>query len=166
TITVSNCAQLSAALSSATGGETIVLNSGYYGDLNIYNANFSSEVTITSANPDNMAVFETITFNNSSNLTLDAIEVDFNPTVNTYSHESGVLISNSSDITIRNSHVEGDVATQDGVGSVAGYPVGRGITAEYSQNITFENNDISYFQKGIILIEAENIDILNNSIEN
>ncbi|MCC3303869.1 LamG-like jellyroll fold domain-containing protein [Sneathiella sp. HT1-7] len=166
TITVSNSAQLSAALSSATGGETIVLNSGYYGDLNIYNANFSSEVTITSANPDNMAVFETITFNNSSNLTLDAIEVDFNPTVNTYSHESGVLISNSSDITIRNSHVEGDVATQDGVGSVAGYPVGRGITAEYSQNITFENNDISYFQKGIILIEAENIDILNNSIEN
>ncbi|MDF2368161.1 LamG-like jellyroll fold domain-containing protein [Sneathiella sp.] len=166
TITVSNSAQLSAALNSATGGETIVLNSGYYGDLNIYNTDFNSEVTITSANPNNMAVFETITLNNSSNITLDAIELDFNPTVNTYSHESGVLITNSSDITIRNSHIEGDIATQDGVGSVAGYPVGRGITAEYSQNITFENNDISYFQKGIILIEAENIDVLNNSIEN
>ncbi|WP_288905143.1 LamG-like jellyroll fold domain-containing protein [uncultured Sneathiella sp.] len=166
TITVSSSAELSAALNNATGGETIVLNSGYYGDLNIYNANFNSEVTIVSANPDNMAVFETVTLNNSSNITFDTIEVDFNPTVNTYSHESSVLISNSSDITVRNSHIEGDVATQNGVGSVAGYPVARGITAEYSQNITFENNDISYFQKGIILIEAVNIDILNNSIEN
>ncbi|MZR29691.1 LamG-like jellyroll fold domain-containing protein [Sneathiella litorea] len=166
TITVSNSAELSAALNSATGGETIVLNSGYYGDLSVYNADFNSEVTVISANPDNMAVFETITVNNSANLTFDSIEVDFNPTVNTYSHESSLLISNSSDITVRNSHIEGDVATQNGVGSVAGYPVGRGVTAEYSQNITFENNDISYFQKGIILIEAENIDILNNSIEN
>lgn len=166
TITVSNSAELSAALNNATGGETIVLNSGYYGDLNIYNANFNSEVTLVSANPDNMAVFETVTLNNSSNVTFDAIEIDFNPTVNTYSHESSLLISNSSDITVRNSHIEGDVATQNGVGSVAGYPVGRGITAEYSQNITIENNDISYFQKGVILIEAENIEILNNSIEN
>ncbi|WP_334128572.1 LamG-like jellyroll fold domain-containing protein [Sneathiella sp.] len=165
TITVSNSAQLSAALKSATGGETIVLSSGNYGDFNISNAKFSSEVTIVSANPDKMAVFDTITVQNSSNIIFDSVEVDFKPTVNTYSHDSSVMVSRSSDIIIRNSHIEGEVATQNGVGSVAGYPVGRGITIQYSTDVTLEANDVSYFHKGIVLHETNGTDIVNNSIE-
>ena len=166
TITVSNSAQLSAALKSATGGETIVLSSGNYGDFNISNAKFSSEVTIVSANPDKMAVFDTITVQNSTNITFDSVDVDFKPTVNTYSHESAFMISGSSDITVRNSHIEGENAKQNGVDSIAGYPVGRGMTVQNSSDVVLEGNDISYFHKGIITISSERLDILNNSIEN
>src|SRR5690606_27308869 len=120
TITVSNSAQLSAALKSATGGETIVLSSGNYGDFNIGNAKFSSDVTIISANREKMAVCETITVQNSSNITFDSGDVDFKPTVNTYSQDSAVRVNRSSHIIIKNAHIEGEVATQNGIGSLAG----------------------------------------------
>ena len=60
TITVSNAAQLSAALSSAHAGDTILLAGGNYGDFSISNLSFSSQVTIESADPTNPAVFRSL----------------------------------------------------------------------------------------------------------
>ncbi|WP_425053165.1 M10 family metallopeptidase C-terminal domain-containing protein [Psychromarinibacter sp. S121] len=70
TINVSNSSQLSAALNSATGGDTIVLQNGNYGDLTI-DENFSSNVTIQAAN-DLGASFGVIKIT-GSNITLDGI---------------------------------------------------------------------------------------------
>ena len=70
TINVSNASQLSAALSSASGGDTIVLADGNYGDITL-GQDFASKVTITSATPLG-ATFGKVSIN-GSNITLDGV---------------------------------------------------------------------------------------------
>ncbi|MFC4271762.1 hypothetical protein GQF03_16640 [Sneathiella chungangensis] len=166
TIIVSNSSQLSAALKSATGGETIVLNSGNYGSLSVSNLNFSSEVTIVSANPDNMAVFSTVNVSYSSNVTFDSIEVDYHPTASSYSHDSAFMVNRSSDISIVNSVIEGELASTTSNGNAAGYAAGRGVTIQYSDDVKLDGNVIDTFGKGVVLHESEQVEILNGSIEN
>jgi hypothetical protein len=54
-INVSSAAGLMSALTNARGGETIVLASGNYGDLNLSSRTFASAVTIKSADPGDPA---------------------------------------------------------------------------------------------------------------
>ena len=77
-ITVSSAAQLSTALQTATGGDVIRLAAGNYGDFSINSKAFASDVTITSADSGNPAVFHTLNITNSSNL---------NSTSRRYSHD-------------------------------------------------------------------------------
>ena len=58
---VSNGHQLSLALANATGGEVIELAAGDYGDFYLGRRDFSSEVTIKSADASNPALEDQIT---------------------------------------------------------------------------------------------------------
>lgn len=89
TINVSNSSQLNAALNSAAGGDTIVLQNGTYGDLTI-DERFSSNVTIKAAN-DLGAEFGTLRIT-GSNVTLDGVHVDGRVTV---SGASNIEVTNS-----------------------------------------------------------------------
>ena len=55
TLKVSSTEDLLTALKNAHGGDRIELLAGDYGDVLIHNASFSSEVVITSSDPDNLA---------------------------------------------------------------------------------------------------------------
>ena len=82
TITVTSTAGLYDALSKATGGETIKLAAGNYGDFNLsaksgFDITFASNVTITSADPAHAASFSGMDLRGVANLTLDKVVFDY-----------------------------------------------------------------------------------------
>ena len=112
-ITVANAAELMSALAAATGGETIRLQAGNYGDFGLWNVrdtfvnNYTSAVTITSANPDDLAVFTAVGLNGVKNLSFDAVKFDYTATAGDPDWARPFNIENSTGITIANSVFEG-----------------------------------------------------------
>ncbi|GAB4577009.1 MAG: hypothetical protein Tsb0019_03750 [Roseibium sp.] len=175
TISVSSAAELQEALANATGGETILLEEGNYGSIEILKLEFSSEVTIRSASAENLATFETLEIAGSSNISFDMIEVDFTPDENTYSWDSAIRISDSSGITFSNSDINGGPAVNgvppeteagglDETGNVLGLPAGRGFTITRCTDITIESCEVSEFENGIVANQTDGLDVLNNEI--
>ena len=76
TFAVNSVASLMTALASAQGGDQISLASGTYSGLSLQNFNFTSAVTITSADPTKPAVFTNFTLANSSGMVFS--QLDFN----------------------------------------------------------------------------------------
>ena len=74
-VMVENGAELLAALSSAEAGEVIELAAGDYGDVTINQYSFTDYVTIKSQDPQQMAVFDTLSVKNSSYLRFEGIDV-------------------------------------------------------------------------------------------
>src|SRR5690606_36607783 len=93
-----------------TAGSTITLAAGDYGDVLIDRQKYASEVTIKSADADEPATFNTIRIMNSSNLTLDGIEVAFKPTTTTVLFDNAVSISGSNGVSVVNSTIHGGPA--------------------------------------------------------
>lgn len=173
TFNVSTAAQLSAALASAHAGDTILLAGGSYGDFAISNLSFSSQVTIESADPTNPAVFSTISMNGAHGLTFENIEVHFVPNATTVAWDSAVKITNSSDITIVHSNLVGGLAvngvpqsatTLDSTQDVIGMPAARAITVSHSSNVQILNDEISTFDRGIVLDDVTGMNISGNEI--
>ena len=104
TINVSTAAELDAALASASGGETILLAPGSYGELRLTGENFSDYVTIKSADPDNPAEFGFARVQDSSYLRLEGL--DFSG-VGVTGGTGAVIITNNHHIQFYNNHIEG-----------------------------------------------------------
>ena len=171
---VSTAQELMEALSGARGGDRIELAAGQYGDLSFENMTFSSDVTITSADPDNRAEINSLYFYQSNNIKLDDIWLDFHPDAETRDFSAGVRIVESDDITISNSEISGGLAVNgipadshesenNGYG-VEGFVIGRAATVINSDNVTFDGNDIHDFKAGIVLAYADGMTITNNDI--
>jgi len=79
---VSNAQELKSALAASTGGEEIVLASGNYGALSLYDARetfarFADTVTIRSEDPDAKAVFTSLGLNGVENLKFQDVTFDY-----------------------------------------------------------------------------------------
>lgn len=171
---VSTAAGLLTALESAQGNDEIQVASGNYGDVSLSGFTFSSEVTIISADKDNPAVFNSMRIGGAENITLDGLSFDFVPDETTKEFESSLLVSKSAHITVRNSVFEGGPSVagvpidakpgEQGAAGILGLPIARGITVNWSDDITLENNDISEFTRGIILNDVDGAVIRQNEI--
>lgn len=170
---VSNAVELSEALSNANGGDTIQMQAGHYGDLQISNLNFSSEVVLTGYD-DTPPTLNSVNIWASSNLTFDGIDFDFQPTAETLEWDSALRTNQSSDIAIINSTIQGGDAVAgidpdsepgtQGKHGIDGYPIGVGLIFNTSTNITVENNTISDFTAGIRVSGVDGIEINHNEI--
>ena len=142
TITVSTAAELENALVKATGGETILLEGGDYGrlDLGKYQAArslYGSEVTIKSADAADPAVFTGMYLRDVSNVTLDGITFDYTFLDGHASWVRPFRVSGEN-VTIRNSVFDGDVA--EGTGTYAdGFGTGFGLSMG-GTGMSLENN--------------------------
>jgi hypothetical protein len=158
TVTVSTAAELMTALANAKGGETILLATGNYGELNLYDqretfANFASEVTIKSADPNDLASFARVSLRGVENLTFDTIKFDYDAAPGTIESDKPFMIRESDSIIVRNSIFEGDMA--EGVSDILnGHPTGHGLTVTGSSNITIENNSFYDFLRGAVFDKA------------
>ena len=156
--TVSTSAQLTTALNQASGGDTISLASGNYGDFSFSGKTFSSDVKIVSQDASKPAVFNTMKFNNVDHLAIDHILVDFKPNAATTDTAAGLSVRDSAHITISNSVFEGGVSPTDGL------MIGRGIYVLDSQDVTITNNDVSHFRRGILTSDVDQIKITYNHV--
>lgn len=159
TISVENSTQLKTALSNAQGGDTIILKSGSYGSVNFSNYKFSSTVTIKSEVGQG-AIFDTITMNNSKNITIDSIEVA-NPTngeVRTFG------ISKSSGISVINSEIH---ASEDGQHTFnPAWKVGSSaLRISDSTDIIVKNNYIHDAEFGSGFSDINNLVVSGNKFD-
>jgi len=76
TYSVSNASGLNSALGQAKGGDIIKLGGGNYGNVNLFGKSYGGNVTITSANDGNQAVFTKLKLKGTSNVTIDNVKFD------------------------------------------------------------------------------------------
>ncbi len=167
TITVSTSAQLTAALSTSTGGETIVLGPGQYGALALAKYSFATDVTIKGG------TFSSVYLSGVKGIALDGSTVNFVPDASSTSNSQAVRIWGSDHVTISNIKLTGGPAVNgvavsatalDSSGNVLGLPVGKGINIENSTSVTVTGSDISKFAKGIVFATSSQLTISNNAI--
>ncbi|HEX5378156.1 MAG TPA: right-handed parallel beta-helix repeat-containing protein [Phenylobacterium sp.] len=172
TYTVSNTVELSTALKSAVGGDTISLAGGNYGDVAINKA-FSSDVLITSQSAGSPAVFHTLNLGSAANVHIDAVKVDFTPSSTTYAFSPAVSISYATNITITHSTITGGLAvngvspdstTLDNTQNVLGFPTGYGVSIGNSNNVKLDGVEISTVNKGIVLNNSNYVTVAHSDI--
>ena len=143
---VSNTAELSAALSVASAGDTIKLGAGDYSYLTLTGVKFAGDVTITSADPGKPVVIDGIMLTNCSGLKFTNVDIDYTEKLN-----GSMQILNSSNITL------------DGVELIGatGRP-GNGLIIRGSDNVTVNNADVHDFTAGIGHQDSTHVTITNS----
>ena len=165
-ITVSSTEELYEVLATCTGGETILLEPGDYGDLVLnsksgFDYAFPETVTIASADPENPAVFSTMGIDGAENLTIEGIYFDYTFTEGDPSYYRPFEIINSTGVTVVDCTFDGDVA--EGVSEENdGYGWAYGLSVRDCTNVTIEGNEIFGFQTGLIVSESSGIDVIGN----
>lgn len=174
--TVSTSEELATALEAARGGDRIELEAGDYGLVQITSETFSSEVTITSADPDDMATIGKLKVWSSSNLTFENVNLTFTATEDTLDFESLARFDYGENITFRNCVFEGDTAkagidpdspaSELAENGIDGYPIGGALAFLNVDNIAIEDCDFSTFKGGLAFVYGDNIEVTGNSFEN
>ncbi len=161
--TVSNAAELSAAIGSASGGDRIELQSGEYGELYLKYKSFDGEgVTIASANPDDMAVFDKIFLNNIQNLHFDRIEIDYEPVGDT-GYFVAFRAAGGENISITNSLLHGGT-DPDRDPQYADSPMGIGVQLLKVDNVVIQGNEIHDFHAGVSVAYVNGLTVNDNYI--
>lgn len=162
TFNVSSAAALKTAMSQAKGGDTILLAGGNYGALSAGN-DYNSAVTIKSADAGKPAVFTAMQLNGATNINFDTIDFDYTYKKGDSIDVSPFEIMGSTNIVIRNSSFDGDVAS--GMSSVDnGFAVGRGLVVGGSTGVTVQSSEFVNWYRGAFTYESKNINISNNDI--
>ena len=169
TIHVASRSELLTALAASTGGETILLAPGDYGKLFLgassgFPVQFPSEVTITSADPENRAVFSEFDLRGASNLTFDGVVFDYTFSEGDPNWMRPFVMNGADNITIRNSVFDGDVTQgRNELIDGSGNAIGLGIRAG-SSNIRIEDNEFHTFHRGISVSNSSDLAITGNEL--
>src|SRR5262249_13971181 len=137
-IQASSVSELMSALATATGGETILLKAGNYGNLSLDNVhnpfvnNYVSRIMIKSANPDDLAVFTSVQLTGVKNVTFDSVRFDYSAAAGAPDWTRPFAVDSCSGITVANSVFDGDL---DYTYSTAGTGAGTGLFVSNSQNV-------------------------------
>jgi hypothetical protein len=154
-------AELSAALSSAQGGDRIELAGGDYGKVWVDNV-FASDVTIVSADPSDPAIFHELHIIGATHIVFDGLVLDYiNDPADPY-FVKPFEVSNSSFVTIRNSVFDGDeIPSANGSGD---YGTGYGLWVRFSEHVVIENNEIFEFLRAVNVGSSTDIVLRANDI--
>ncbi len=137
-IVVATPAELAVAISAATGGETIRLKPGNYGDVTISNASLLTPATITSDDLNNRAVLSSIYIKGSKwriqDLSFRGIVTQWNYIISTAPTASDVVITRN-DIASANSENASSWTPSTWLSNAVWYAIGvNGARAEVSYN--------------------------------
>jgi parallel beta-helix repeat protein len=168
TITVANSEELYAALASARGGETILMEGGDYGSLNLTSASgfgmsLASGLTLMSRDAKNPAIFTSADVRDTIGLTLNKLTFDYRFDPIDAINYRPFSFSNAQDLTISNSVFDGDVASS--MSPIDnGYGYGVGLSVDFSDRATIDGNQFFNFHRGLVLSEGAAYTVLNNDI--
>ncbi|MFN4128204.1 MAG: PKD domain-containing protein [Paracoccaceae bacterium] len=167
-ITVSTRDELISALGTASGGETILLNSGNYGDLSLiskprFDLDFTAPVTIAAADPANPPVVARLDLRGATDLHFENILFDY-----TYQDGQPVwykpfVVSGSENISFTGCTFDGDVA-RGLTAADNGYPTGFGLSVSGAMDITINDCEISGFFRGLVVSNSDDVAIMDNNV--
>lgn len=168
TIVVTNQDELLQALNEASGGETIYMEGGDYGDLALIdnsrlNLEFPATVTLTAADPFDPPAIGGLDLRGASNISFENVSF-------LYEFEEGdqiwtrpFKVTNSENITFEDCVFEGDLA--EGLTEADnGYPSGFGLQVTNTTNITLENSEVSGFYKGVVIARSDGVTVSGNDV--
>lgn len=166
-IYVSDAEGLTAALKSTTGGETILLAAGNYGDLNLSEWNHLGRdygnVTICSEDPENPAVFSGLYIGNTKNLAIDNVIYDYQFSEGDTTRTKPFQIASSENISLTNSLFDGDVAS--GVSEVDdGYPIAFGLNVVSSAGVTISGNEFQNWYRAAVFGGSDDLTVVGNDV--
>ena len=165
---VTNQAQLLSALAKASGGDTISLAGGNYGDLSLIHGkgidlDFASKVTIKSADLKNPAVINGLDLRGANNMAFDGLVFDYVFKAGDLVFSNPFRIASSEGITIRNSIFDGDLAK--GVSKIDdGYGFGKGLTVSGSTNIAIRDNEFFNFHRAATFGSTNHLTVTGNDV--
>ena len=156
TFTVSTASELEDALGRAAGGDTILLESGRYGGVDIRDKNYSDFVTIRSADGDRGAVFDSLEIDASSYVRVESVHVD-NPTNGSAASRIVTVDDGSSHIEFLDSEVNGKI---DG-----NYDGHYGIHTGNASNVRIGGNYVHDIKHGGVFLGTNDIEVVNNTFD-
>ena len=167
---VSNSEELMNALASASGGDTIELAGGDYGDLKLvdgkttFDVNFDAPVTIRSVDAEPSASFSSINLYGVSNLTFENVTFDYEFDVgDSILHKPFQVWGESANITFKDSIFDGDLA--NGLSEIDdGYGYAIGLTVRDSSDIAVENSEFFNWYKGAAFGQVDNLLVSGNEL--
>ena len=175
TVTVSNAAQLTAAARVARAGDTILLAAGSYGDVRLDNLQPTGTITIKSADPNNDAVFRSLTMMGSRNVIIEDIDISRPMAAGENRNNYAVNVARSSNLTFVGIDVSGSMnndARDDGHGmSLNGTrlsvldstftQLGAAVVATGS-NYVFAGNTMTQVREGMQMAQMQGALVANN----
>lgn len=147
---VANQGQLSSALNSVRGGDTILLARGTYNELSL-KEKFTSKVTIASADPGQPAVINKVMLRGAANVELKELKFDYVPGK---SSDSPFWIEGGRGIVLNGIEIEGHRAGL--------YGQGIGLRVKNSQDVQVLNCEISDFRNGFSATNSGDVKVINN----
>lgn len=165
---VSDRDSLLAALANASGGETIFLQGGEYGDLTlVHNARnsfrFDETVRLVGLDPEDPPVVTRLRVENASNLSFEGFVFDYRFELGNMREARPFRIWDSEDITISHSLFTGDTAFGTD-GPADGFPTGRGLNIRNSTSVEILESEFDGFHRGLVVQRSEDVLLWGNSI--
>lgn len=154
-INVSTASQLTSALTSARGGDTIRLAAGDYDNVSIQNFRPTSRVTLISADAANPAHFDTLTVRSSQNLTFKNLDIGRGLAAGEAEHTQLTQVRDSSTIVFDSNLIHG---------SLDGNPQndGDGLFVEGVTGLTVTNNIFKELGRGTVVSTITNLQVSGN----
>jgi parallel beta-helix repeat protein len=156
TVTVSSTSALESALASAKAGETIQLAAGVYSGVTISNHNFSSPVTITSANASHPAILEGLKVGSVSNLNFTNLEMTTLGSTDPY---FAFRVSASQNVSFSNIQVQGDLS------KVAGAQMLGSFYVSDSSHITITDSSFNDLNTAVLVEGSNYVTVSNNAFQ-
>jgi hypothetical protein len=165
TIRVSNQSQLTNALRNVDDGDTILLGAGNYSKLQMSGGgrtdfDFSSKVTIRSADTNRQAVVNEMFLQNVSNLEIKDLTFDYTgrQASDTQSWLRGTpfALKKTSDITLSNVDIKGHLQN--------GWGAGTGLYVNTSDGFTLRDSEMTDFKMAVNIWGTDDVTIEGNSI--
>jgi polygalacturonase len=144
---VSTKADMASALAVATGGDVISLKGGDYTDVKLSGFKFDTPVIITSADPNDPAVFTNVTLNQVDGLTFKDVEVEV-------VSGTGLIIANSKNVVVDDVEFYG--ASQDKLG-------GTGILVRNSSDVTISKSEFHHLGNGMSHLDSNKLNVTDSS---
>lgn len=158
TFNVSSAGELTSALNAAAAGDTIVAAAGTdFGTYTFSGRSYASDITITSADPQDPGVFQKKSdVSSCAHIVFDNLLFNY-----TYGGESSTyyvtLVSNSDYITYQN-------CTFDGDDHAGGFPNAFGIRFTGCSEVTLDTIDLSGFHRGIKVYQTDGFYLVDSEI--
>jgi hypothetical protein len=175
---VSNATQLQSALTSAVGGDKILLAAGNYSSVSINGRNYASNVTVQVQSFQNPAHFDGLFVQNSKNLTFSGLDLGRSLASGEAEFTQLNWIKNSSNIKLSGVTVHGSLDNNpqnDGLGlvltNVTGFNINnskftelyRGVATQQSANVTIQSSEFKTIRSdGLVNTAVDGIYIEGN----
>ena len=161
---------LVAALQAARGGETIVLEAGDYGTVELRHGKdgdfaYANPVTLRSARRDGPAVLDGMELQGFTNLSFDGLSLAYRAGPGAKLNKRCFRILEGRAITVRNSLFRGHIVREgEGEAADVGLPTGIGLVLSRSSDVLVETNLILDFHRGLAMGEARDAVVRGNEL--